>query len=434
MLATNCIRRRRWWKTPGGRGGEAALVNEDYAKLTNWNEELWRFADLNEPVIRGDRIYYPIVDPRARDFPKWDDAREFDDAGVEGFDWHTDGVADSPMREPLAERGYEALPMPTEWIYQLEDGTLGHLNDSREFVAFGSGGSATKDNPIIGRFAFWADDETCKSNVNTHAGGTAWDTPRAGGDIDRNLGRYQPAQREFQRYKGHPATTNLAPVLFPGMKNITRNRNEMEKIYRIVPRYVGGGSASGTKLVNENDPKESNGLIPDKDRLYPSLDDFILRPGGDRGLDHTNPDISFGTRIENEFPALSAGQRPERNARAGALFPDRDEPCAGGEPVQHAAGQHLADLLCHQRRRGRNATHAVRPGDPSLRPARREQRRSASLLLSASRRGQRHRRLGRNPPQPGNFRLSRRTDFATGSGDTAHRSTTSSARKTASSC
>jgi len=304
-------------ETGAGSAGENSLVNTDFAALGTWSSQLWKYVDLNEPVIRGDRIYYPIVDPRARDYPEWDDAREFDDAGVEGFDWNLTGIAQSPMQDalqeitdPLTGRKHTALPMPVEWIYQLEDGTFGTLDNSLTFTATGGGGGAapSKQNPIIGRIAFWTDDESSKSNVNVHAGGTAWDTPRAGGDIDRNLGRYQPAQHEWQRYKGHPATTSLAPVLFPGMKNITLNRDEMEKIFKLVPRIVGGGSASGTRAVNPNDPLESNGLIADKDRLYPSLDDFILRPGGERGDNHTDPNITFGPRLENDFPQLSGGQ------------------------------------------------------------------------------------------------------------------------------
>ena len=299
---------------------EVSMANDDFDNLNKWSDKLWKYADLNEPVIRGDRIYYPIVDPRSRDFPIWDSPREFDDAGVEGFDWNMSGVAPSPMKDALTERGERALPMPVEWIYQLEDGTLGHLNESKRFEAFGGGGMATKDNPIIGRVAFWSDDETAKSNVNTHAGGTAWDTPRAGGDIDRNLGRFQPAQREWQRYKGHPATTSLAPVLFPGMKNITLNRDEMEKIFRLVPRVVGGGSESGTRAVNPANDKEANGLIPDKDRLYPSLDDFILQPGGGRGYDHVDPDISYGTRDESIFPRRSGNQGVDEMLEQNRFF------------------------------------------------------------------------------------------------------------------
>ncbi len=295
-----------------GSAGEAALVTQDYNALGTWSAQLWKYADLNEPVIRGDRIYYPIVDPRARDYPAWDSAREFDDAGVEGFDWHLRDIARSPMQDaleeisdPLTQRKHTAFPMPVEWIYQLEDGTIGTLNNALKFTATGGGSAPSNTNPIIGRIAFWTDDESSKLNVNVHAGGTAWDTPRAGGDIDRNLGRYQPAQHEWQRYKGHPATTSLAPVLFPGMKNITLNRDEMEKIFKLVPRIVGGGSASGTRAVDPNNRLESNGLIADKDRLYPSLDDFILQPGGLRGADHTDPSISFGPRAPSVFPSYN---------------------------------------------------------------------------------------------------------------------------------
>lgn len=289
------------------------LVDPDYDEMINWDGEPWRFVDLNEPVVRGEKVYYPIVDPMATLTPVWNYELGEDDRGVEGFFIMSQdlgnralkflgsgSVADGPMQNALdkvtANDGlaWRTLPMPAQWIYQLKDGSLGYLNSSRQFTSVAGGSAPTEENPIVARFAFWTDDETAKLNPNVHAGGAAWATPMAGGDIDRNLGRFQPAQHEWQRYPGHPATTHIAPVLAPGIPDITYQRDNMEMIFGLVPRIVGGGSMSGTRKVNPNDPAERNGLIADKDRLYASLDEFLLEPG----LQGSNPEM----REPNVFP------------------------------------------------------------------------------------------------------------------------------------
>lgn len=292
---------------------ESALVQADSADFISWDTEPWRYVDLNEPVVRGDKVYYPIVDPTAREIPNWPQSLGSDDNGIEGFFLYPqdDGkeglifnsasvVAPGPMRDALQDVRpsdgvpREPLPMPAMWLYQLKDGSLGYMDSSKNFRPVQGASNPTDDNPIVARFAFWTDDETCKLNPNVHAGGAAWATPMAGGDIDRNLGRFQPAQHEWQRYPGHPASTHIAPVLAPGIPDITYQRDNMELIFGLVPRIVGGGSMSGTRKVNPNDPKENNGLVADKDRLYASLDEFLLEPG----LDSGRPDI----REPNEFP------------------------------------------------------------------------------------------------------------------------------------
>ena len=58
------------------------------------------------------------------------------------------------------------LPMPVRWLYVLADGSLGVLDEAGNFTGDGTPGES---NPIVGRVAFWADDETCKVNVNTAA-------------------------------------------------------------------------------------------------------------------------------------------------------------------------------------------------------------------------------------------------------------------------
>ncbi|MCF6314138.1 MAG: Verru_Chthon cassette protein A, partial [Verrucomicrobiales bacterium] len=266
---------------------EAALAGQDVAELSGWSSSPAIFVDLNEPVIRGNNVYYPIVDPRARSVQQ-----------IEGFDYNTAAVGQSPLAGAIrrADGQAEALPMPVKWLYQLEDGSMGYLDNSNRFVAIG-GANPTEQNPIVGRVAFWTDDETTKLNVNTAAGGMVWDTPRTGGDIDRNFGRYQPAQKEWQRYPAHPATTSLSPVFFPNKPDIVFNRTAMDMLYELTPRVVGGGSRAGSVKATE-----PNGLVPDKDRLYASLDEFIMRPD----------------RTENRFPAefMQGGDAAELLARS----------------------------------------------------------------------------------------------------------------------
>ncbi|MEM7699664.1 MAG: hypothetical protein AAF236_14800, partial [Verrucomicrobiota bacterium] len=231
----------------------------DFNQSQNWSSQPAHYVDLNEPVIRGEKVYYPIVHPAAADLPQWPQAlgNELDRDGVEGFSYNSEfteilndqGLIGQTAAE-VANVGGGHLAMPVKWIYQLADGTLGVLDesgsDSYKFMAISGAGTPSEDNQMVARFAFWADDETTKLNLNTAAGGLAWDVPKAGGEMDMSMGRYQPAQKEFQRYPGHPATTHLSPVLAPGVLDIVNDRDAMEMIYEITPRVVGGGSESGT--------------------------------------------------------------------------------------------------------------------------------------------------------------------------------------------
>ena len=55
--------------------------------------------------------------------------------------------------------------MPVEWLYVLEDGSYATAASATGDEV--SVPAATKDNPVVGRIAFWADDESCKVNINT---------------------------------------------------------------------------------------------------------------------------------------------------------------------------------------------------------------------------------------------------------------------------
>lgn len=264
----------------------------DFNDLSDWSSKPEHFVDLNEPVIRGEKVYYPIVHPAAAIEPKWPKKLGNDDAGVEGFRYNEDGEVlndAGPIGGDAAKlvKAEGHVAMPVRWIYQLADGTLGVIAESSsgggrsgpayKFSPISGSGTPSAKNRIVARFAFWADDETSKLNMNVHAGGLAWDIPKAGGELDMAMGKFQPAQKEWQRYPGHPATTHLIPALAPGVLDIVNDRDAMEMLFRVVPRVVGGGSESGTRVIDTRNPKEENGLVPDTEPLFPSLDDVVMR-------------------------------------------------------------------------------------------------------------------------------------------------------------
>ncbi len=300
--------------------------------VAGWNHQRAIFTDLNEPVRvvprdsqTGKPIErYPIFDPRA--FTEKD---KDGNPAVEGFEVAADSDDDSGR---LAR-------MPVRWIYVLRDGTL-TAPSSMDRDGLGAvwiedgmnNRKPTRENPIVGRIAFWADDETSKVNINTAGGhiwkqdekwlraqkisgyreedfaGSYWDTPRfanyfdRGGDLDQATGKIkpgmiaglataQPLSNEFQRYPGHPSVTSLGLVF--------QNYLNAEQIYRISPRLNGGKvtSLGGTnRLLNMTywDPAFPAGLVggrpvPIKDkRLYASVDELLYSPdstpAGDRIL------------------------------------------------------------------------------------------------------------------------------------------------------
>jgi hypothetical protein len=77
-------------------------------------------VDLNEPVLGSSSTSYPIISPNTE---------------------------------------YGVTPMPVAWIEVLQDGTAIRSN--------GSGETPSANNPIVGRYAYWTDAETCKVNINT---------------------------------------------------------------------------------------------------------------------------------------------------------------------------------------------------------------------------------------------------------------------------
>lgn len=256
---------------------------------TTWSSVPDQFVDLNSPVsvTTGNSTikYYPILDPGLA----WNSSNS---TGIKGF-------LNNSTSAGMVASGSNAnpIPMPVRWLYVLQDGTLQAMDSSGKVT------SASNTNPIVGRVAFWTDDETCKININTASQGTFWDVPRGrGNDYEKGsftsntsftvnrtgLGVGQPLQGEFQRYPGHPATTSLGVIFdsksssgdylfwpsLSGNSSATANARR-ELIYGMIPRVNGGGSLGGTACPDPTNPTTSK-LLPDKDRLYASVDELAF--------------------------------------------------------------------------------------------------------------------------------------------------------------
>lgn len=287
------------------------------------------WTDLNAPVVVADPVtgvmtpHFPVIDPTAMGV-------------VHGFSFDTTKVIGTSGSGNLSDR----LPMPVKWIYVLRDGTFTVPDQGSGTVAKWSvtndGRTPTKDNPIVGRIAFWADDDCSKVNINTAGGfvntaaevpagyhgddyfGSYWDTPRfytnfdygipyeepdpnAGlpqvGQASGGLALTQLLQGEYQRYPGHPATTSLGGIfgaymsshdlwrILPRISTENYNQSTSYASYSVNPysygtdggtkRIVVGAAPGGNKANNQN-------MLPKSQRLYASVDELLFTsdPGG----------------------------------------------------------------------------------------------------------------------------------------------------------
>ena len=223
----------------------ASFSIADDAPPNSWRQTPGAWTDLNEPVVAASgALSYPILDPAAL---------TLSGTGVQGF-----SITNAPgySNSAAASGTNNPAPMPVRWLYQLKNGALVSATMAGT-ITLVPGASGT--NPIVGRIAFWTDDETCKVNINTAAEGTYWDTPRFGANSplytgtfvsagqviqskasaypDYSFACYPPALYEFQRYPGHPAQVALSTI-FPQLTGSTAAG--------ITPRLVWGGSLGGT--------------------------------------------------------------------------------------------------------------------------------------------------------------------------------------------
>ena len=264
------------------------LTSLDTEIPVDWADKRELFADLNKPASVGGTSHYPIINPSAV-------AKDVSGAAaLEGTEPAIEGCFLDTTKPAVAVSASQPnpVPMPVRWLYVLKDGRITQMNEGS-----GKVGGASKNNPIVGRMAFWTDDESSKVNVNTASEGTFWDRPwtmgvGSGGmtgsppnktspAYEERLALNMPAQNEFQRYPGHPAMTSLSTIFPPlsGESTVAYNK----RIYGIIPRVndkdasgVDAGSQSGTKNVNMSNQNKQV-IQPDADRLFASVDEFLFQ-------------------------------------------------------------------------------------------------------------------------------------------------------------
>ena len=263
-----------------------------------WYTNTGYYTDLNAPVqvssSSGATIAtnYPILDPTMTNTSGGSPL-------VEGFQ------IDTTTATLAGYTGTNAAAMPVRWLYMLKDGTLTTPSSVSGKVYTFSTNIPTSSNPIVGRIAFWTDDETCKLNINTASEGSFWGTPSFTTLMDLSMALTPPVTREFNRYPGHPASTCLSPVLWsylklgdpatftgflpgnPSAYSLTNNTTgnsltsaSATQFYtnlfgNITPRYLWGGSASGISNTLMGNNAISRSTLP-VGRLYASVDELFF--------------------------------------------------------------------------------------------------------------------------------------------------------------
>jgi len=306
---------------------------------SDWAGQSAMYTDLNSPVLVADttglidrngvkfRAEYPIIDPLALGVKSdlTDRVEGFNLNVAPGYGGATSTDPKTGLPQPavtastdpssttLAGKTANPAPMPVAWMYVLKDGTLtvpsGTDPANPRIAKFGSGQYApSATNPIVGRVAFWGDDESCKINLNTSSEPTPWDTPRAASKKDFYNGLHQPVNREYQRYPGHPAMTALSPILIPGKTLTTADK---EAIYSLIPRVRNGGSMSGTVAL----ASPPVAMPDDNERLLANVDEFIFDP---KRIALTAASIIDPERLKRSRFFLTANSRaPEVNLFGG---------------------------------------------------------------------------------------------------------------------
>ena len=290
-----------------GPGAEREMAQDEPA--TDWSDAKAVWVDLNDPTLKAStsgkasvRTIFPIVDPRAS-------VRSGNFEAIEGFSY-LDRLKAGPLKGVVTSGADDALrvPMPVRWLYVLKDGTMGTVSskgtNAGQWESGNSGsGTPTVDNPIIGRVAFWTDDETCRVNINTAGEPGYYATPSIFHARDGMWEGNQPMWREYQRYPGHPATVALSSILVPNPRHdpskydcdgyksvdpyfISQYIPLKDSICTLVPKLSKGASADGSVPYAPDDfnnaaAPELQSLILEgqaaaKEHLFPSVDEWIF--------------------------------------------------------------------------------------------------------------------------------------------------------------
>ena len=231
------------------------------------------YTDINSPVSSNGTNYFPIIDPSAVA-----PSQAVTNTTLSGSSTPIEGCFINTATTVTATSSTQTdpIPMPVQWLYVLQDGTIATPTSSNAgTVTFDASNAPTPSNPIVGRIAFWTDDETCKVNINTASEGTYWDRPMAHTATEEKYSTAIPVQNEFQRYPGHSSKTCLSPVMdsilpSPAVAWQSLNPNILTAYYTLTPRIAPGGTQGGAV-----DDTAATAIPAKADRLYTSSDEFL---------------------------------------------------------------------------------------------------------------------------------------------------------------
>jgi uncharacterized protein (TIGR02600 family) len=306
----------------------ASAKNLEDDVVPTWDAEPNIYGDLNAPAVdsTNGKLSFPIVDPRLH-------TAGTSPATPEGFSYTNSLASKSASGQtgeingiitPTSVESSQRLPMPVRWIYILQDGSMGVLDGSgtsATFVPFQGQSDATAANPIVGRIAYWTDDETTKININTAGEGLFWDTPRCATNQEIAFAKSPPVRNEVHRFGGHPATTSLSTIFFPGERlrpEVGADATKLEQLYAVVPRVnpFGSNQQYAGAMGNNLNPVEF-----DSDRLYTSVDEFLLEAPEPGNLNAPRtPNLLFNgdtDRLKRVRFLLTAESRAPETTAAG---------------------------------------------------------------------------------------------------------------------
>jgi uncharacterized protein (TIGR02600 family) len=263
------------WDVMNHSGGFDTTAAQEQVPAS-WFEQKGVFVDLNEPITLGNTKRYPIIDGNGltNGASAFYDADGDNAPDIEGFT-----VKNAP--KPVSQADPNPVPMPVKWLYVLKDGTMVTPVFADGVARFDGPDAPSAGNPIVGRVAFWTDDETAKVNVNVASEGVHWDTPRSVSEQEDYYKMNQPVGGEYQRYPGHPAMTSLSTIFKKPASSELTDAQWAQMIYELVPRVRDGGSQAGTVNTAWAASTAPLAITPDNDRLYASVDELLFKP--DRG-------------------------------------------------------------------------------------------------------------------------------------------------------
>jgi|GEM_PF-1160304 len=213
----------------------AASVTGDVP--SNWAARPREYVDINAPSSGNE---YPILAP--------------------GTEAQAEGVA-LP----------DGVTMPVRWWYVKKDGSF----------------SPDADGEVVGRVAWWTDDETAKLNVNTATEGSWYSPPFNEREI-RDMPRegtapsvpYAPTTHEYNTMPGHPAATSLSVAMRSGVFPASYTDKQVARwLIEGSPHVRFGGTEGMTRnSMQRYDTRFFPGFVPSEMGLssfYPSIDDYF---------------------------------------------------------------------------------------------------------------------------------------------------------------